>query len=376
MPKTLDVELIEPAATTNHRAGDVEQFSTGTTTYLAPLPLPTDASPHSPYISELNDAYLDFGGGKPQLFSWQLTLGAPFTAALLIALGIPLVSGLILASSGYRLAEVLEFSSDLYFAARESAIWLFFVGLGTGLIVWFYNHKKYTTVIPTRFNRQRREVCFMPTDAETPVFVPWESLSAWVIEAQGATQYGVRRQYGMGMGFEREGQRVCIEFVCAGLPLAIAHWEAVRAYMEYEVNDLKSIQDPMDLQGPNDPPHEGMHTFRNARARLHRRIREKEVGWIHGFFWYLFHVMTFWTLPNLIVEWESRRIAKVGRKALPEAMRSWSESLPGEQWAKPSDDLKRLSNQVKEMKKQKPTRLITEIFAEVYQKENSEKNCG
>jgi hypothetical protein len=71
--------------------------------------------------------------------------------------------------------------------------------------------------------------------------------------------------------------------MCAGMPLAIAHWEAVRAYMEYEVHDLKSIQDPMDLQGPNDPPHEGMHTFRNARARLHRRIREKEVGWVHGF---------------------------------------------------------------------------------------------
>ncbi|WP_339538927.1 hypothetical protein [Pseudomonas sp. RA_15y_Pfl2_54] len=376
MPKTLDVELIEAAATTGHRAGDVEQFATGTTSYLAPMPLPTDASPHSPYISDLNDTYLDFGGGKPQVFSWQLTLGAPFTAALLIALGIPLVAALILASSGYGLTEVLEFSSDLYFAARESAIWLFFVGLGTGLIVWFYNHKKYTTVIPTRFNRQRREVCFMPTDAETLVFVPWESLSAWVIEAQGATQYGVRRQYGMGMGFEQAGKRVSLEFVCGGLPLAIAHWEAVRAYMEYEVNDLKSIQDPMDLQGPNDPPHEGMHTFRNARTRLHRRIREKEVGWIHGFFWYLFHVMTLWTLPNLIVEWESRRIAKVGRKALPEAMRSWSESLPGEQWAKPSDDLKRLSNQVKEMKKQKPTRLITEIFAEVYQKENSEKKRG
>ncbi|WP_421549167.1 hypothetical protein [Pseudomonas sp. QD4] len=368
MSKTIDIQSINSRAIKLHRAGDVEQFPSGYTTYLAPLPLPTETSPHSPYVSELNDMYLDFGGGKPQVFSWQMTLGSPFTAALFMIVGTQLTMGLIAATSGFGLTEILEFSAGLFIATLKPAFYMYIVGLTVGLVVWIYNHNKYTNVIPTRFNRQRREVCFMPTGAETPVFVPWESLSAWVVQAQGTTQYGVRRQYGMGMGYQHEGQMVSMEFVCGGLPLAIAHWEAVRAYMEYEVHDLKSIQDPMNLQGPNDPPHEGMHTFRNARTRLHRRIREKEVGWIHGFFWYLFHVMTFWTLPNLLVEWEIRRIAKVGRKALPEVMSTWSESLPGEQWAKPSEDLIRLSNQVKEMKKQKPTRLITEIFADVYQK--------
>lgn len=376
MSKAPESKPLDLTETKPYRAGDVERFPSGSTTYLAPLPLPTDAAPHSSHVSDLNDTCLDFGGGNPQVFSWQITLGGPFTAALLMVLGIPLVVGLITAASGYGTDEVLDFSTDLFIATQKPAIWMFLCGLGIGLAVWCYNHGKYTKVIPTRFNRQRREVCFMPTGAGSPVFVPWESLSAWVVQAQGASQYGVRRQYAMGMGYEQAGQKVSIEFVCGGLPLAIAHWEAVRAYMEYEVNDLKSIQDPMDLQGPNDPPHEGIHTFRNARARLHRRIREKDVGWIHGFFWYLFHIMTFWTLPNRIVEWEVRRIAKVGRKALPDSMRSWSEPLPAKQWAKPSDDLKRLSEQVKEMKKQNPTRSITEIFAAVHQKENSENKRG
>ncbi|MGF6207838.1 hypothetical protein [Pseudomonas frederiksbergensis] len=114
-------------------------------------------------------------------------------------LGIPLIVGLIVAASGFGLAEVLEFSADLFIATQEPTICMYIGGLTVGLAVWFYNHKKYTNVIPTRFNRQRREVCFMPTGAETPVFVPWESLSAWVVQARGATQYGVRRQYGMGM---------------------------------------------------------------------------------------------------------------------------------------------------------------------------------
>ncbi|WP_163028522.1 hypothetical protein [Pseudomonas viridiflava] len=367
MPNTANVNTTDPIAPTIHRAGDIAHFPSGQTIYLAPLPLPTDALPHSPHVSDLNDTYLDFGGGKPQVFLWQVTLGGPFTTALLILLGSPIIIGVFGAIFGYEWTNIREVMQGIFMESIGPAIFMFLFGLGIGLVVWIHNHNKYTKVIPTRFNRQRREVCFMPTGAESPTFVPWESLSAWVVQAQGATQYGVHRQYAMGMGYQQAGQQVSVEFMCAGLPLAIAHWEAVRAFMEYEVHDLKSIQDPMDLQGPDDPPHEGVHTFRNARARLHRMIREKEKGWVYGFFWYLFHVMTFWTLPNRLVEWEVRRIAKVGRRALPEAMRSWSEPLPQAQWAKPSEELTRLSKQVKVLKARTPLRSITDIFAEVYQ---------
>ena len=216
----------------------------------------------------------------------------------------------------------------------------------------------------------------MPKDATEPLFVPWESLSAWVIEAQGATQYGVTRQYGMGVGFEHEGELVSLEFQCGGLQLAIANWEAVRQYMEYEISDMKAIQDPLELQGPDDPPHEGLHTFRNARARLHRRIREKEVGWVYGFFWYLYHVMTLWTLPNRLVEWEIKRIAKVGRRELPAAMREWSEPLPPAQWAKPSSELLSLSAKVKALAKLDPRRPITDVFAAVYRNQPSAPRKG
>ncbi|MGG7672819.1 hypothetical protein [Pseudomonas viridiflava] len=373
MSKIFDIQSMNSEATKVHCAGDVEQFSSGYITYLAPLPLPTETPPHSPYVSELNDTYLDFGGGKPQVFSWQMTLGGPFTAAMLMVLGGPIVIALFGASFGYGREDIWDAMQGVYLVARQPAIWMFLGGLSVGLAVWLYAHNKFTSVIPTRFNRQRREVCFMPTGAEVPVFVPWESLSAWVVQAQGATQYGVRRQYGMGMGFQHQGRLVSVEFMCGGMPLAIAHWEAVRAYMEYEVHDLKSIQDPMDLQGPNDPPHEGLHTFRNARAGLHRRIREKDVGWIYAFFWYLYHVMTFWTLPNLLVEWEIRRIAKVGRRVLPDAMRAWSETLPQAQWAKPGEDLIRLSKEVRTLKQRSPKQAITEIFAEVYLNERSGK---
>ncbi|MFD2883545.1 hypothetical protein ACFS4T_15455 [Pseudomonas lini] len=43
-------------------------------------------------------------------------------------------------------------------------------------------------------------------------------------------------------------------------------------------------------------------------------------------------------------------------------MRQWSEPLPKEQWAKPSEELLRLSAQLRALHKRQPRRPITEIF--------------
>jgi len=142
--------------------------------------------------------------------------------------------------------------------------------LALTLGVWLYNHLQHKTVIATRFNRQRREVCFVPEGHTEPIFVPWEQVSAWVIEARGVTQYGVQSQFAMGVGFHHapSGRDYTLEFATGGLGMAVGNWEAIRAYMDHEIHSLKDIQDPFDLQGPNDLPHEGLHTFYNARERM------------------------------------------------------------------------------------------------------------
>ena len=363
------IEKKDSPTPTPPRAGDVEPFLTGRKTYLAPLPLPTDAHPYCPYISDINDVYLDFGGGKPNVFSYQLWLGGPFTGACLIAFGSPIATEFIGLMLEIPPANVREVTEGVFCTAWPIAIQMWLFTTAMCLFVWLKAHKHFTEVIPTRFNRQRREVCFTLAGDNEPLFVPWESLCAWVIQSHSATQYGATRQYGMGMGFEHEGEWVTLEFQCAGLQLGIAHWEAVRAYMAYELDDFNAIQDPLGLQGPNDPPHEGLHTFRNARAGLHRRLCEKEVGWVYAFFWYVYHLMTFWTLPNRLVEWEIKRIDKTGRRALPQTMIDWSQPLPVEQRAKPSNTLVRLSAKVRTLRKQYPRHDITEIFAAVYRAE-------
>ncbi|MCF4998984.1 hypothetical protein GIW70_26145 [Pseudomonas syringae] len=346
-------------------AGEIEPFPGGTITYLAPLPLPTSLPPYGPHIGELNDVYMDFGLGSPSVFMWQMTLGGPFSVGCMIAFLFPLVGGVLGLLFGDSWVDILSYIEGIFREAWSLALKGGFAILLISVGVWHHVHKKRASIIPTRFNRQRREVCFMPEGATEPVFIPWESLSAWIIESQGVSQYGVQRQYGMGIGFQHGETLTSVEFPCAGLPLAISHWEAIRGYMEYEVNDLKSIQDLQDLQGPDDPPHEGLHTFYNARARMHQEIRNGERNRLSGFFWYLYHVMTLWTLPNHITEWEVRRLARIGKQTLPDVMREWSKPLPKAQWAKPSEALLRLSEQVRKLQKRQPRRPITEIFAEV-----------
>ena len=365
MPNKCPVPAPAPQLETPKKAGDIEPFPGGKITYLAPLPLPTPMPPYGPHIGEMNDVFMDFGLGSPSVFMWRVTLGGPLSLAFMIAFLFPLLGGFLGLIFGDDWEEIWEVIKGIFHASYDLALLAGLLTLFIGLAVWNHVDNKRAKIIPTRFNRQRREVCFMPEGATEPVFVPWESLSAWIIEAQGMTQYGLHRQYGMGIGYYHGETLTSLEFPCEGLPLAISHWEAIRGYMEYEVNDLKSIQDLQDLQGPDDPPHEGLHTFRNARARIHQQIRDGQRSHTSGFFWYLYHVMTLWTIPNRIVEWEVRRLEKIGKQALPEVMRQWSEPLPKDQWARPSAELLRLSEQVRAQHKRQPRRPITEIFAEV-----------
>ncbi len=228
--------------------------------------------------------------------------------------------------------------------------------------------------IPVRFNRQRREVCFTLTGTQEAVYVPWESLMAWVVEARGATQYGVQQQYGMGVGYAHPetGQWLKLEYMTAGLPLAISNWEAIRAYMEYEVHSLHEIQDPHLPRGKDDPPWEGVHTLRNARRRMRERRAKGEVGPIFTLFWYAYHVIELWNLPGYLTEWEAKRLMKSRPKLRPAEVEEWSKPLPEEQWAKPSETLVRLSNEVRRIRERDPQRRIEEVFAEAYRLEGIE----
>ncbi|WP_300498321.1 hypothetical protein [Marinobacter sp.] len=359
-----------------HQAGEVESLPTGRLTYLAPKPLPTGALPvdFGRAVGFVTDHYLDFGVGNSFAFAWQMVLGGPFVLFLLGAVLVPLMVLLVGLHSDTIWADVVQFTWGVFNLS-------FWIGLGGGVFGLFLamrsRWKMYEDaekVAPTRFNRQRREVCFVPEGHSEPIYVPWEELEAWVVEAHGVSEYGVRRQYGFGIGFRHPetGERFNLEFETHGLPLSISNWEALRAYMEYEVHTLEEIQPQGELMASDEPqapgagPEEGIEFFHNARRNLHRRRKAGKVGWIYVFFWYLYHVMTFWTIPNRLVVWENAKMRRLSQKTLPESMEKWSQPLPEIEWAQPSDELKKLSAQVTQRLKDNPAQSVTAIYAELY----------
>ena len=349
-------------------AGMREAFPTGQVVYLAPLPLPTDlpAQDYGHAVGEVNDTHLDLGVGLPAVFAWQVGLGIPFGAIWCLGLALPTLVWLLTVLDGDGVELATEVAIQVMSYGFKVGGWAAAAALTLYLIITFNYLNKYNEVIPTRFNRQRREVCFVPRGHTEPIFVPWESLSAWVIQAQSVTQYGMDIRYAMGVGFYHppHDEHYSLEFFCGGFDLAVCNWEAIRAYMEYEVHTLKEIQDPLELQNPGDPPHEGLHTFYNARERMRRRRKNREVGFFYPFWWYTYHVLTLWTLPNYLTEWEIRRIKSIGRAVIPDTMKSWSEPLPEVQWAKPSEELQRLGHAVKVLREQKPNQNLVARFTE------------
>ena len=147
----------QPVETSPKKSGDIELCLTGRQTYLAPLPLPTAADPCCPYISDYNDIYLDFGGGEPNVFSYQINLGGPFTVFCLTAFGAPLLLWFIGLALGYGAKESWEFSVDYFLFAWDFSAYMWLGSSAVCFAIWLHHHKLFTKVIPTRFNRQRRE---------------------------------------------------------------------------------------------------------------------------------------------------------------------------------------------------------------------------
>lgn len=365
--------------------GDTQQFFSGQMTWLAPFPLPTGVPPHdyARAIGNMNDRYLDLGIVNPSVFSWQMVFWGPMIIMLLLVVVLPL----LVFWGGFHFGTGIEDAAPAFWEVLDFG-WKFgafgaLVGLFLALLARVNAFRKLKTAIPVRFNRQRREVCFTSVEefAGTvkvqPTFVPWEEIEAWVIQSQGGSQYGVMRQYGMGVGCKdpETGEPLQVEFMVGGLPSALGNWEALRAYMDFEIHDLHEIQDPFGFQKPGDPPHEGLHTFYNAREKMRERRRAGEVSWIFPFLWYAYHVMTLWTLPNHLLEWEIRKRAELARKALPESLRQWSEALPQDQWAQPSERVERLSRRVRELQRAYPETPAPEIFKQVYREEDGRQSC-
>lgn len=301
------------------RAGDSEKQLGFETLYLAPKPLPTGQAPFSAQQMhrEVNECYLDFAmGAGTREFAARVAIGT------LILLSLVLIFSALFGAW----LQVGVSSRFWSYAGQYLAYSLlplsFFFAMFTSIIA--YAAYKETRTPPIRFNRQRREVCYVPAEGK-PVFIPWEEVIACVAVEQIITQYSATQQFSLRLGFHdtTNEQMHWVTHAHASLMFAVSEWEALRIYME---------QGPAAL--PPAPPRE--HEEGTLEYFYFARDTYKEChGVISYSGWWLLQLFTGWTIPCHIGGW-FERLPKAG---FPKAVREWSKPLPTDQWARSSEEL-------------------------------------
>jgi len=349
-------------------AGELRVRSLNETLFLAPLPVYTGQTPVSRRnFSAMNETYLELGGSNYGMVELGKRLAIQIWMVLCTAFFVPVLICLWLVA--FSPPEIDRKFFDIVGDAVQvfaTGSLLFIIPVGAFIYGMLSNVRTLAKSYPVRFNRQRREVCYIDDTTHRVLIVPWESVVAWVARSQGVTSYGAMRDYTFGMGLEDEAHDT-VQFILSAQPSdahALGMWTAIRNYMEE--GELVDTPNPMlvvlGLTPTEDElkPYEGLHTFEIERkgARFmgslddgaehlsaeqrHRYGYGKRTPWPLRW-WYVRRVLTFWKMPYLIAEWAHRK----GRPTLPQSVQAWSRPLPPEQWAQPSPALQKANALVK-----------------------------
>lgn len=349
------------------KAGEIRVNGLNETLFLSPLPVYTGQVQSSRRrFSDVNEVFLDLGGSNWGMVDGGKMLAGGIMGLLLLAFVVPsliILYGVLAYPQNFP-TPLTDLKIFIQVFAAGSLLGL--IPLGAFAYGLLSDEFKGSKPYPVRFNRQRREVCYIDRKSRRVLFAPWERVVAWVSNSQGITGYGATRQYTFGMGLE-DVEQDKVQFVLLPQPSdshSLGLWASIRNYME----DAQLFDAPnpwfkaLGLVPTEDrlKPYEGMHTFEiereDARAMgdlddggddLTPEQREKYGYGKRSYWpvrrWYLWRVLTFWKLPYLLAEWAHRR----GRPALPEQVEIWSQALPEAQWAKPSDALVKANQRVR-----------------------------
>jgi len=315
-------------------AGDLEQQLDCEVFYLAPRPVPTGTKAFSSRNLHrgLNEEYIDFALGMANLeFGLRGWLGSVNFIILFFFLG-----GL-----GLGIFEHVNYGAPIVdiiikFVIPNWYIWGFVAMLFSFNSYLFLSTVHQLTIAPPiRFNRQRREVAYVPKRGQPPRFVQWEEVIACVTSGQIVTQYGTHNSFSLMIGLRDadSGDVLWLSVPTGSLMLAVSEWEAIRVYME---------EGPRALPQPMSEEHEeGTVAYFHFCRRVYRE-NHSYVRYLFGFM--LIQFCSGWTLPCHIAAW----VERLPKTSFPKSVIEWSKPLPPEQWQKPSEELIEQSKAVRE----------------------------
>lgn len=280
----------------------------------------------SGHFLAVNEVYLDVGvSNYNKAFQTQLMVWGGMSLLIGFWLLLPLCMWFVYLFDTYPKPFIENLISIL---PLQVAVSLFGGGsaIAIGSYVIISSTRKKARVRPLRFNRQRREVCYLPEGSDIPIIQPWEDLVAWMSVSTGYTGAAVMSTYTFGLAVDNPvTDRV--HFLTHGVLTpahALGKWEAIRCFMEKGPEHCPGVA-----------PYESRATFDQLRADLHQDYRDGYVSALKVFWFYLANVVTWWKFPYWVAEWDHR----YSMKSMPASVEEWSRPLPAAQWAKPSAEL-------------------------------------
>ncbi|NOH23845.1 hypothetical protein [Vibrio europaeus] len=323
-------------------AGEVRTYPMGEAMFFSPKPLPSvRVSPHrlgeSNQILKINDIYMDVG---------QANHGKAFQVQLImfcVMLGVLVVAFIFLAGAYAMHDRYGGFVEALLAGVREDGLVIGSIMLIPLFLGWYTiinTSVKKARQKPIRFNRQRREVCYFEEGSKTPTIVPWEETVSWVSIYKGFTGSAIVSNVTFGIALPDSSGK---DYWIFKRPVGIMEegqrsWEIIRCYMEEEPEYWATKAQNEDRK-----------SFDASRNRLRKKFRESHrplfalsmsdptASYFNMFCYYAFNILCFWKLPYIVSEWDSR----ISMANFPPEVNEWSKPLPREEWAKPSEDLRK-----------------------------------
>ncbi|MGY3572456.1 hypothetical protein [Vibrio paucivorans] len=323
-------------------AGEVRTFPLGEAWFFSPKPLPSarvtaGGLGESEQILEINDTYMDLGqSNHGKAFQVQSVMtGNMFMLCVAIAVFLSVALSNQAVHGGFLKA--------LLFDLKEGglvALGALLFPLSAGWYAIISTSLKKAREKPIRFHRQRREVCYFKTGSDTPIIVPWEEVVSWVSVYKGFTGSAVVSNVTFGIALpDATGQDYWMFRKPVGLmEEGQLHWEVIRCYME---------EGPEYWAKP--AGNENRATFDERRAQIIDDFKSSPkplfamsmsnptASYFNLFGYYVFNILSWWKLPYLVAEWDS----KISMAKFPPEIDEWSKPLSEEEWAKPSDELRK-----------------------------------
>ena len=323
-------------------AGETRQFPLGEALFFSPKPLPSinlerNRLGESNQVLAINNQYLDIGqSSQGKAFQVQSVMTSILVSGL--------ISLIVFAIAGSAKIESHPSFWNAWLSATQETGPIVLVGLSLFLAVGWYviisTSLKKSRIRPIRFHRQRREVCYFPEGSDNPVIAPWEEVVCWVSIYKGYTGNSLTTNATFGLAFPIENSD---EYWMLKKPIPIFSegqrlWEIIRCYMDESPDYWASVAKPENRTTFDEDRRQLHHNFKHGPKRwFFMNMLDPSTSYMGVIGYYVFHILSFWKLPYLISEWDSR----ISLVKYPEELEQWSRSLPKEKWAKPSEEFLR-----------------------------------